>query len=74
MYYMHLSIMSIIIYTIVIINNYHIYDDYSAQVQNKMIEFDKNGVPQWDFNGKALLKGELTCGTPIYMIISLKII
>jgi len=30
----------------------------SAQVQNKMIEFDKDGVPQWDFNGKALLKGE----------------
>ena len=52
-----------------IINDYHIYDDYSAQVQNKMIEFDKNGVPQWDFNGKALLKGELSYVTPILMII-----
>jgi hypothetical protein len=39
-----------------------------------MIEFDKNGLPQWDFNGKALLKGELTYVTPIYMMISLKTI
>ena len=30
----------------------------SAQVQNHMFEFDKNGKPVWDFKGKNLLKGE----------------
>mmetsp|Transcript_19699 Transcript_19699/g.17879 ORF Transcript_19699/g.17879 Transcript_19699/m.17879 type:complete len:698 (-) Transcript_19699:137-2230(-) len=31
---------------------------YSAQVQNKVYEFDKQGRPVWDFKGKNLLKGE----------------
>ena len=30
----------------------------SAQVQNHMFEFDKNGKPVWDFKGKNILKGE----------------
>mmetsp|Transcript_42136 Transcript_42136/g.103898 ORF Transcript_42136/g.103898 Transcript_42136/m.103898 type:complete len:701 (+) Transcript_42136:42-2144(+) len=30
----------------------------TGQVQNMMINFDKEGVPKWDFKGKDLLKGE----------------
>lgn len=30
----------------------------SAQVQSSMMEFDGKGKPQWDFDGKMLLKGE----------------
>jgi hypothetical protein len=30
----------------------------SGQVQNALYEFDANGKPIWQFNGKALLKGE----------------
>ena len=30
----------------------------SAQVQNHMFEFDKNGLPLWDFKGKNILRGE----------------
>jgi len=30
----------------------------SAQVQNAMLEFAKDGTPQWDFKGKNILKGE----------------
>eukprot|EP01038_Epipyxis_sp_PR26KG_P006842 gene6842-9366_t len=30
----------------------------SAQVQNSMIEFNKQGEPLWDFKGKNILKGE----------------
>jgi len=30
----------------------------SAQVYNHMFEFDKNGLPVWDFKGKNILKGE----------------
>ena len=30
----------------------------SGQVQNHFFEFDKDGVPQWDFKGKNILKGE----------------
>jgi glutamine synthetase len=30
----------------------------SAQVQNTMMEFSKDGTPVWDFKGKNILKGE----------------
>lgn len=30
----------------------------SAQVHNHFFEFDKQGVPQWDFKGKNILQGE----------------
>jgi len=30
----------------------------SGQVQNHMFEFNKDGVPVWDFKGKNILKGE----------------
>jgi glutamine synthetase len=30
----------------------------TGQVQIKMIEFDKDGLPMWDFKGKNLLRGE----------------
>jgi hypothetical protein len=29
----------------------------SAQVQNTMLEFNKDGKPVWDFKGKNILKG-----------------